>query len=229
MHTPFFSATSKVILALALIASGYVGANALRTNLQAEEELRSFEPPANFAKLESALYAERKMPRFVGDIDGIFLAPEGIPVPETYTTFEKLCGEQRGTSVPWERAGELDIELALPEKYVFQHDDINTDVVACGDTVFVARRVYTTPSGGEVIIGRTLFGSSELDVAVDRPKIVYISGREAVVVEPLTEEGFLQTGYAWFPEPFGKTFINTLNLSRSELNELVAIVAASTR
>lgn len=229
MHTPFFSTTSKVILALALLASGYVGAKALRSTLQAEEDARRFAPPANFAGLESAISAERKMPRFIGTIDGIFVAPEGIPVPETYTTFESLCGEQRGVSVPWERAGELDLELTLPEGYVLRHDDINTDVVACGETVFVARRVYTGPSGGEVIIGRTLFGSSELDVAVDRPKIVHINGRDAVVVEPLTEDGFLQTAYAWFPEPFGKTFINTLDISRSEFNELVALVAASTR
>ena len=224
MKTPFFSITSKIVLAIALIVTGYFGAQAMRANLEARPRQMSAIDEADIA-----LKVEANKPRFVGDVGGIFIAPEGTPVPEQYATYESLCGEQFGKSVPWNRAGELDFDITLPEGYVLQTNDINTDVVACGDTVFVARRVYNVPSGGQAIIGRTLLTYSDTSVAVDRPQARHINGRDVVVVEPLTNSGLFQNAHALFPEPFGITFIDAIDMSSSEFNKLVAYVASSTR
>lgn len=228
MNTPFFSTPSKIILALALIASGYFGAQALRTNLEAAHPRQPQQLTANLDAIDRALHAERVKPRFVGDVSGIFIAPDNTEVPPQYATFDRICKGEQGRSVPWEQAGELDLQLELPDTYVLQKDDINTDVVACGDTVFVARRVYSTPSG-DVIIGRSRFDYDQVDVAVDRPKAEHINGRDVVIVDPLTPDGTFQNAYAWFPEPFGKTFISAVSLSQADFRELVALVASSTR
>lgn len=220
-----FSLAHKVLLGIALVATGYFGAQAMRATLEARQEA----PRGLFDEADIAVKAEATKPRFVGDVGGIFIAPEGTPVPERYTTFEDTCGDQWGKNVSWEEAGELDFAIPLPATYAFQPDDINTAVVACGDTVFIARRVYTTASGGEVIIGRTLFDYSDIDVAVDRPTTQRIADRDVVLIEPITESGVFQNAYAYFPETFGKTFVHASNLSRSEFRELVAMVASSTR
>ncbi len=223
MKTPFFSTASKIVLAIALIVTGYFGAQAMRAELQARPR-----PLSAIDEADIALKMEANKPRFIGDIDGIFIAPQGTPVPEHYTTYEDVCGNQYGKSVPWSQAGELDLTLDLPEDYVLNEDALYTDVVACGDTVFVAHRGYTTKSG-EVSIGRSLFDHDELDVAVDRPKIEHINGRDVVIIESLTSDGIFQGSYAYFPETFGKTFISANSMPQAEFRDLVALVASSTR
>ena len=222
-----FSRISKVVMVAVLIATGYIGVQAMRDKLWADSE---FEPNkiTGLDTIDQALKSERLEQRFIGDIDGIFIAPEGTPVPEQYIVYEDLCNTPYSRNVTWEEAGELNLMLNLPEKYVLQVDDMNTGAVACGDTVYVARRTYTV-NGGQVIIGRSRFTSVEEDVAVDRPKIKWVNGRDVVLIESLTKSGTFQNAYAYFPETFGDTFIHATGVSKSDFTALVELVASSTK
>jgi hypothetical protein len=224
MKTPFFSATSKIVLVFALIITGYFGAQAMRAELQARPR-----PMSAIDEADIALKVEGNKPRFVGDINGIFIAPQGTTVPEEYVTREDLCGNMPGTPLSLAEAGDLDFELSLPDTYVFQPDDIRTGVSSCGGTVFRAERAYINTSGGEASIGRTRLTMNEMDVSVDRPKAERINGRDVVIIEPLIESGIFQNSYAWFPESFGGTYIYAYDLPRKDFMELVTLVASSTR
>jgi hypothetical protein len=208
------------------VGAGFVGAVALRTTLTAEE--KNPNKIVGLDAIEKAARAEEKKPKFAGDIDGMFLAPAGTPVPETYVTFDDVCTTPFSEEVSWDRAGELDLKLDLPKEYVLQPDHENTGVIACGDTVYTARRVYTAKSGWATI-GRSYLTTEEVDVAVDRPKILHINGRDVVMIEPMTAEGTFQNSYAWFPEPFGDTFVYGHGLSQNDFTALVKLVASSTR
>ena len=229
------SLISKIALALALIAAGYFGALALRTNLLAEQgnQWGSWQSRKQFDADKAAIAAEREKPRFKGVIDGIFITPGGS-IPSEYTTAKELCGTQQSKVVSWDKAGQLDLTLDLPKEYTLQEPNMDTVVVACGDTVFNARRAYhfkqhePLREQGELVIGRSLIRYDEVDTAVDRPEIMNISGRDVVVIGPITDDGAGQNMRAYFPEPFGKTFIQAYNMPRKDFLELVTLVASST-
>ncbi|GMU73968.1 MAG: hypothetical protein AMXMBFR44_1670 [Candidatus Campbellbacteria bacterium] len=213
-----------------LVVSGIAGALYLRATLVADDTVR-LAPIPDHSALEAQ---ERAKPRFVGEIGGIFLAPQGTPVPEKYTTFEDLCGDTLTEDVPDDLAGALELSLELPKEYVLQENDINTGVIACGNTVTAARKAYTyaLPQYADeayITVGRSILGYDEIDVAYDRPKTLVVAGREVVIVEPITDDGYIQYAAAWIPEPFGDTFIHSSGLPRIEFLKLVELVASSTR
>lgn len=220
----------SAFLFILLVATGVVGALYLRTELIADDTARLARIPDH-----SALEAqERAKPRFVGDINGIFLAPQGTPVPEEYTSYKNICGDTPTVDVADDQAGALELSLDLPKEYVLQEEDMNTGVIACDGMVYAARKAYTyaLPQYDDeayIIIGRSILGHDEINTAYDRPKVATIAGRTVIIVEPLTEDGFLQNGSAWISEPFGKTFVSTSNLPRAEFLKLVELVASTTR
>lgn len=225
--------TKRLIAALSLWAAlgfvGFFGARFLRTTLLADPE-RLMPIPDHSALLA----AERQKPRFVGDIAGIFLAPRGEPVPEHYVTYEDVCDSQPAIEVSPQRAGMLALPLKLPSEYILVEDSLNTGVIACGNTVSGARWQYDGPRQSTgivpyIVIGRSLFTHDEIDVAVDRPTSTVIGGREAVVLEALTPDGYDQHARAWFPEPFGYTFIQATDLPHADFMTLAELVASATR
>jgi hypothetical protein len=237
-----FSLISKAILGIMLVATGYLGALTLRTNLFGEDIYRDLFRSREVVEQakhdnEAAVLVEREKPRFKGVIDGIFIAPKDFPVPPGSPTYKDFCGSLSTQSVPWDRAGELDATLVLPRGYELRKNDIGTGVVACGEMVLSANWNYSGPSPfpGEtpsyIQVSRTTGSSTaeEIDVAVDRPTTTEIGGRQAVIIEPLTESGYRQPGYAWFHEPFGTTRVYTMSLSRGDFRKLLEAIASSTR
>lgn len=223
-----------ILLFVLLVVTGFGATLYFRTTLVAGDDARLSNP---ILIRDAALAIERNKPRFSGDIGGIFLAPHGVPVPEKYTSFEDVCGlEPSSITIPDDQAGQLTLDLELPTEYAIQKDDMDYGVVACGNGVpYIAKKTYTYDdsikghSQALIIIGRTVLNYDEIDTASDRPKVMKIAGRDVVVIEPLTEDGFLENGIAMIPESFGLTFVHTSSLPREEFMKLVELVASSTR
>lgn len=212
--------------------AGYVGVQYFRPELLADPENRNNVlwkvPPT-----DPALAAERAKPRFSGEIGGIFLAPEGTPIPEKYTTFDDLCTEQKSWTVPDDQAGALTLVLDLPEEYILDVESVNTGTVACDGGVTGSRKsyLYQLPNGdtADIVVGRTFSGYDTINVAADRVSLENISGRDVVIVNTVTEAGYWDHAYAYLPESFGDTYISASQLPRAEFLKLVELVASATR
>lgn len=212
-----------LLLSVLLVATGIIGALSLRTELVADDTIRLAQVPDH-----SALEAqERAKPRFVGDINGIFLAPRGTPVPEEYTTFQDICGLATTTeSISPELAVEYNLELSLPSEYRL----VRKEGVACNGTPTSVVWEYEGPAQPTgivpfVLISRSAIDYDLIDVASDRPEVIMTGGRDAVIISPLSEDGYGQIARAWIREPFGNTTINTSDLPRADFFRLVQMVA----
>lgn len=172
------------------------------------------------------------MEDFAVGIGGIFFqSKEGAAVPEEYVTHSDICGSSKSSLVSWDRAGSLDLVLELPNKYLLDEDSLNTGVIACeeGEVVYTARRAYTRSlenSRADIVIGRSML-THDTTNSFDPIMVVAteIGGRAAVLALP-HEEGKLTKAY--FPEPFGYTFVHASGLPLQEFLELAETVALAT-
>lgn len=223
---------SAAVLFLGLVLAGYISVQYFNPVLFADRESRNEElwklPP-----VDPALTAERSKPRFAGEIGGIFLAPEGTPIPDKYTTFDDLCTERKSWIVPDSEAGALTLDIELPEEYVLDTESVNTGTVACDGGVTGSRKTYLyhLPNGdtADVVIGRSFSEYDTIDVAIDRVSFKKVANRNVVIIDAVTENGYWDHAYAYFPEPFGKTYISASQLPRAEFMKLVELVASTTR
>lgn len=197
---------------------------------QLDQEIEFYLPDEN----QRILIADNAKPRFVGEIGGIYIVPDERLVedlvPQSYVTHERLCGDSYSTTATFEEAGELDFDIDLPATYVLQLDDMNTGAVACNGIVYAARRAYevdTLEGVAYVSIARSVFDYETLSFADDRFVVRQINGEQVVVAMPITEDGSVGIGYAWFPDVEGKISIQTSGLPRREFTDLVATVASS--
>ena len=223
---------SAVVLFLGLVLAGYIGVQYFNPALLADQKdnknpvRRYYEHQADFAQ-------EEHKPRFSGEIGGIFLASEGTPIPEKYSQGKTICNEQKSWIVSDDQAGVLSLDLQLPEEFVLDTESLNTGTVACDGGVTVSRKsyLYYWPNGdtGDIVIGRSFLTYDEQSVASDRVRAQKIAGRDVVIINTVTEYGYWDHAYAYFPEPFGVTFIQAFSLPRSEFMKLVELVASSTR
>ncbi len=226
------SKISAAVLFLGLVLAGYIGVQYLNPKLFADRESRNDQlwkvPPT-----DPAVIAERGKPRFVGEIGGIFLAPEGTPIPEKYTTFDDLCAERKSWIVPDSEAGVLTLDIELPEEYVLDIESPSNGTIACDGGVMSSNKsyIYRLSNGdtANIFIGRSFSDYDTTDVAVERVKVQKVSGREVVIVNTITEDGYWERASAYFPESFGMTAIRVSQLPRSEFMKLVEIVASTTR
>ncbi len=229
-----FSRVSKALLIIVFIVAGFFLAQSFRSSLVADGPSELF---AKHASLDALAAEEAAKPRFIGEIGGIFIAPEGTKIPDEYVTFEDLCGDLFTKSVEWGRAGILNFDVKMPPEYVLEEeDDLLTGVVACGETVTGVNRFYRGPTWqngvqSQVTISRTLGAPffQDISVAEERPKLMTIEGREVIVIQPLTKDGYEQHGYAWFPESFGVTSLHTVDLPRKDFMSLVKTIARDTQ
>jgi hypothetical protein len=179
--------------------------------------------------------ADFALPRFEGEILGVFIAPPDVPVPDRYTTFADYCGSEQATSeqVPWEAAGQFALDVKLPDQFKLQQDNLNTGVVACAGKVYAARWSYaaTQPSGyqGSLVIARGVFSHFPFDVSAGRVKRIVAGGRSAVLVEPITPDGIGSSAAVVFPETFGVTEIQATGIPLKELLEVAERVGEGTR
>lgn len=223
---------SAAVLFLGLVLAGYIGVQYFNPVLFADRESRNEElwklPP-----VDPALTAERSKPRFAGEIGGIFLAPEGTPIPEKYTTFDDLCTERKSWIVPDSEAGALTLDIELPEEYVLDTESPSNGTIACDGGVMSSNKSYTYRlSNGDtanIFVGRSFSDYDTIDAASERVNAQKIAGREVVVVNTITESGYWERACAYFPEPFGMTTIRVSQLPRSEFLKLVELVASTTR
>lgn len=179
------------------------------------------------------LSVEDAKQRFVGDIGGIFIAPDDTtPVPEEYTSYKDVCGDFPTIPMQWGDAGQLDLRVELPKKYELVVDDMNTGVVGCKNVAYAARRFYRVVQEDReafVVIGRSILEHDTWSLAHDRLELVSSGGRQVILANTLTSDGSVDMGLAWIPESFGTTFITSSGLPRKDFLELVALIASTTR
>src|SRR5438132_7518899 len=190
--------------------------------------------------LELILAEDAKKPRFVGEIQGIYISPDEQTVPEQHQV--PPCQAKRHVPVSWDQAGQFALNVQLPPKFIFKPDDMNTGVIACeGAEVYTARWAYELPQPQFVDYPARLFiarGRSSwiyADASADRVKTVDLGGRLAVVVEPVRPEGAGSLGQdgtqasVSFPETFGMTSVTSTGVPLSDLLEVAKIVGSATK
>lgn len=175
---------------------------------------------------------EQVLPKFEGEILGIYIANRLSAVPARFLPTGGLCEESR--SVPLENAGELALSLDLPAAYALDENDLNTGAVACvgSDDPYVVRYkcrlLSATGLPSDIVIGRSKFRfETGWDVAADRVTAQDIAGRDAIVIRPIDATGRGERSAVIIPEPFGMTFIYAFSISEDELMRLAELVAGA--
>jgi hypothetical protein len=222
------SAVSKLLTIglVALVAVlGSIGGRAAWDAVTAEEKAEPKPPPLEVLNEEAA------KPKFEGEILGVFIGPYGAQVPEKFTTYEELCGEELTVEVDDSRAGELWLDLRLPEPFVLDTESLNTGVIACGDTVYAARWDYNAlqPSGypGHLLVVRSPLKYSEFEVSAERVHSTSIAGVDAVYIEPLSENGISSMAGVIFPGESVTTEIQSEGIPKGDLLRVAELVAAA--
>lgn len=183
--------------------------------------------------------ADKSLPRFNGELLGIRIVPPDDPDREKLEreAIEAVCGSASPTtSLPWERAGELDLAVDMPSELVLQVDDPNTGLIGCGDKAFAARWKYVSeqPDGWQANMmlvrgladpGARLF---VIDASVERVSTVEVEGREAVLISPVTPSGRGSPSAIVFPEAFGVTQVTAFDMPTEQLLKVGRAVAAAT-
>ena len=232
------------VLSIFMGASGFFGIRYLMDN-QAEAE----PPPPAVQPLGTPIpggddapkappleiiEADSKAKRFVGEIQGVFIAPPDVSPPAGFLNYEGFCGSEKvpTEAAPWDLAGQLTLSVQLPSDFVFQPDSMNTGVIACAGKVYAARWDYkvSLPNSGQgrLTIVRSLLSHIPKDVSANRVKTVEVGGRQAVLVEPLTPDGISSAAAIIFPEQFGVTEIQSAGIPLTQLLEVAELVAGPT-
>ncbi len=182
--------------------------------------------------------AEARKPDFRGEVNGIFVATiddsrNWSALPPDLLLPEELCQGKPEEVVPWEKAGELALDVKLPPHYEYDAENINSGLLACGDTITVARWTYKVTSyngfPAEVTIARSFYRLMFTDASVDRVKSTVIGGREAVLIEPVTPNGLGSSVQVAFPEDFGMTWIGSAGFPLSDMLMIAKLVAEATK
>jgi hypothetical protein len=220
---PALSKGLTIVLVAFVAVIGSVGGRLAWDAVTAEEKTEPKPPPLEVINEEAA------KPKFEGEILGVFIGPYGAQVPEKFVTYEELCGDQYTVEVDDARAGDLWLDLRLPDSYKLDEQSLNTGVIACGDMVYAARWEYSTlqESGvaGRLFISRSLFAYTEFEVSQERIGTQEINGVEAIVVEPLSENGIASQAGVIFPGDSATTIIGGNALPLSELLKIAGLVA----
>ncbi len=221
-----------VLLLLIVGGSSFIATKTFFTSGRSEAQQSQSSKAVDVAAIQQALTAEKQRPRFVGAIDGIFIAPSTDQFPDDLRAKRERLVAGGCVDVPRARAGVLDLarEPVFPAGYVLNPGD--PEVIACSDVVTGVNRQYSfTNADGlpsEVLVSRSIATAWGLDVAADRVKAVKVGRRDAIVIRPETPDGTGQTSMVLFPEPFGLTFVSAFNVSASELNQILVALTTAT-
>ena|GEM_PF-2878175 len=233
-----FSKAWKIVLTLVLAAAvGFGSFWAVRT-------LRDDDGPGAGADVgviitgedEQKIFDEATRPRFVGEILGLYIAPDESLVPDQFKERQRIaippCSGSR--LVPWDKASEFDaakfnLSFQLSPSYVF--DPTQSGLIVCNDdnTAKSARWHYNTQFNGfpgylEILnTDIDIAYTTTIDVAVDRVKIITTGGRPAILIEPILPESGYTGGSVTFTEP-GFTAIASANVPLSELLTVAEII-----
>lgn len=142
-----------------------------------------------------------------------------------------MCGTATTEQVGWEKAGEFDLTLALPESYQLLTNSLNTGVVACGDLVTAARWDYAVPQPngyiGSLLIARGPLKYTQFDASADRIKETEIGGLPAVYVEPLSPNGISSAAGLVFPGESVTTVVYSTGIPAIDLLQVAEAIAAA--
>ena len=191
---------------------------------------------SELATRQAAVAADALLPKFVGTIRGIALAPTEVQWSAEFQQSESA-----------RRAKGCDTALATdPHGMDFAHPVVlparfstagvlaetgRPDVFPCNGKLMGANWDYVstnadgTPSN--VWISRSVAKGELFDGAAARVSSQTINGHPAVVVKPVTADGFAQNAMVLFPEAFGVTKVETFNVSEAELVEIATAVATA--
>jgi hypothetical protein len=216
------------LLTIGLVATiavvGSIGGRILWESVTAEDAPKAEPPPLE------ALNDEASRAKFQDEVLGFFVGPPAAQVPDKFVTYEEFCGSKPTEQVEWDRAGELDIALTLPEPFQLIPDSLNTGVIACGDAVYAARWEYIAPqpSGytGSLVIARSTFKYAEFNASAERVEAGEIGGIPAILIEPLSANGIGSSAGVIFPGDTVATVISSTGVPDVDLLKVAKIVAA---
>lgn len=221
-------ALSTVLIAASVAAGGFVyGRSAKNTSVDAQDA-PIVRVPAELQSRDDFWYvplleAEAAKPRLVGTFAGIQVGPEVDDVDVCAAVGEQSAERSR---IALERVADHDPAMAppayLPAQATYQPGPGSGGLV-CGTTLGIVTATYDFPLsesslyGGDLSFAR-LRGPrrAAIDVAADRAEVTTIAGRNALIVHPLTPDGFGDS-YALIAEPGGLTYIQAFGLPMSEV------------
>lgn len=221
---PVASRLITIGLVAAIAVAGSLAGRAVWESVTAQDVPKAEPPPLSVVNEENA------KPDFEGEILGTFIGPAD-KVPDKFVTYEELCGAAPTEQVAWDKAGEFDLALTLPESYQLLPSSLNTGVLACGDLVMAARWDYAVPQpngyAGSLIIARAPLKYTEFDASADRVKATEIGGLPAVYVEPLSPNGVSSAAGLVFPGERVTTVVYSTGIPANELLKVGEIIAAA--
>lgn len=216
------SLTIGLVAVIAVVGS--IGGRALWETVTAEDEPKAEPPPLDTLNDEAA------KDKFEGEVLGVFIGPPEAQLPDNLVTYEEVCGSKPTEQVDWDKAGDLDIAVSLPDPFKLNPDSLNTGVIACGDTVYSARWEYSAPQlngyPGSLIIARSPFKYAEFNVSTERVVTDDIGGLPAVYIKPLSENGIGSAAGVIFPGDSVTTVISSSGVPDADLLKVAEIVAA---
>lgn len=220
----FASRLVTIGLVAAVAVAGSLAGRAVWESVTAQDVPVAQPPPLSVINDEAA------KPRFEGEILGVFIGPAD-KVPDKFVTYDELCGSATTEQVSWEKAGDFDLKLTLPEQYKLDPNSLHTGVFACGDQVTSASWEYSVlqPGGypGILLIHRSPTRYVEFDASADRVKATEIGGLPAIYVEPLSPSGVASVAGVVFPGERITTTMHSSDIPAADLLKVAEIVAAA--
>lgn len=226
-HKASISATTVVLMGVAVAVFLFIRINHSPSSVVANDGMGPVEERARFWYLP-LVEGEPSRPRLDTSLAGMRIGPDQ---PELRSC-EYLGVPGRMTPLSLAEAAEAAPELALPPAYVPDGAIVEeaplTGAGACGSRIGVVTAMYHFAPGSASSFGGTLHVSRQvgehivrLDVARDRAEVITVDGRDAVLVHPLSEDGF-GDGHVIVPESWGISRVSGVGLSAAELIQVAS-------
>jgi hypothetical protein len=170
-------------------------------------------------------------PEAVRVIDGVYFVRRGTPIPDEATVFEDICDTQVSEDVGLENAGEMGLELELPEMYKLNPQSLNTGAAACGGVVYATRWDYEVfPSDGRsagMVVTRSPLNYDETWGPIQYLQEREVGGLTAItyISNPRGPGGSNQSLVVFPGSPVTRLY--GFSLTEEELLEVAEIVAAA--
>ena len=217
------------VLLLAVAVAAFVAVRSVRNgdDKPASAATETPVPSGPQGPTSSPFDADNSLPRFEGELLGLYLVPPSKTLPAEY---RNDCTDATPSAAEWGQMGSLDLSaIKMPDGYTLSSaDEPGAGAYACAGKPWAGGIVYTRDLDNGFQAKVYLTANFDKGVTVDAPHsritTTQFAGHQAIVVEPVIADGRQTVSQVIFPGAH-QTEIYALDLPYDDLLALANAVA----